>query len=500
MEGGGASQATASRIPPTALPHLRGRDASGRPGADGRGRDGGGAPEVDPLLDPLMQGASKLYQRRREIEAQLRRDFSLPAEIEAGLRRRAGGWGRRPAERTGESAPPVGGRPSSRGGDDAGFPPPPLLPGICQPRPPPRAGRERSRPAPPSQDAPPRGTPLHGDRGAPSPWFGGYANPTPPPPPPREPREVPGRGAMETSGLADTQQERMKQREAEEAWEREIRKKFAEDKQERRMRSTYLGARDRPAQAGGREQKPEEERVSWEQRNERAAEAAAAQAAARAAQQRGYEEPGDQRRKAAADAEERRREFLREQAERRRQREQEQAADTHQRREQRTPEPTWNQGGRSSPSPSSPPQHHQRDRREEDYFERRERRRWREPLSPEEKEERQRHQQQQQQAAEESPEPPKRAAYMQRSLNKSTSLPALRQRCAAKEEVVRRAEAAAMQELNAVFQIAHKKDRLKRFKELLRAWHPDKNPSNAEVATAVFQRLQAERAKVMGTS
>jgi len=39
--------------------------------------------------------------------------------------------------------------------------------------------------------------------------------------------------------------------------------------------------------------------------------------------------------------------------------------------------------------------------------------------------------------------------------------------------------------------------RQKGFKDLLRAWHPDKNPKSQEVATAVFQMLQAERGRVL---
>lgn len=37
----------------------------------------------------------------------------------------------------------------------------------------------------------------------------------------------------------------------------------------------------------------------------------------------------------------------------------------------------------------------------------------------------------------------------------------------------------------------------KAYKGLLRAWHPDKNPDNQRLATAVFQRIQAERARVL---
>jgi len=35
-----------------------------------------------------------------------------------------------------------------------------------------------------------------------------------------------------------------------------------------------------------------------------------------------------------------------------------------------------------------------------------------------------------------------------------------------------------------------KEARMKEFRALLRQWHPDKNPSRVEVATAVFQFLQ----------
>merc|ERR1711879_495563 len=98
----------------------------------------------------------------------------------------------------------------------------------------------------------------------------------------------------------------------------------------------------------------------------------------------------------------------------------------------------------------------------------------------------------------ESPGPPpspKPAAYMQRSLNKSVSLPSIRPRCV--QDEIRKAEAAALRELNAL-QFLSKKERHKGFKDLLRAWHPDKNPENAEVATAVFQRIQTERPRIIG--
>jgi len=60
------------------------------------------------------------------------------------------------------------------------------------------------------------------------------------------------------------------------------------------------------------------------------------------------------------------------------------------------------------------------------------------------------------------------------------------------------AGAAAMARLQEIAEIPSKGARKKAFKELLRAWHPDKNPSNVEVATAVFQRIQDERSKVLG--
>jgi DnaJ-class molecular chaperone len=65
------------------------------------------------------------------------------------------------------------------------------------------------------------------------------------------------------------------------------------------------------------------------------------------------------------------------------------------------------------------------------------------------------------------------------------------------DEVLRQAETTAMQQLRGLERLATKEERQKAFKDLLRAWHPDKNPQNVEVATAVFQRLNAERKKVL---
>lgn len=58
------------------------------------------------------------------------------------------------------------------------------------------------------------------------------------------------------------------------------------------------------------------------------------------------------------------------------------------------------------------------------------------------------------------------------------------------------AKAAAMRQLIMLKQNPSKEARHKGFKELLRLWHPDKNPGSAEVATTVFQMIQAERGRV----
>mmetsp|Transcript_15550 Transcript_15550/g.42960 ORF Transcript_15550/g.42960 Transcript_15550/m.42960 type:complete len:553 (-) Transcript_15550:36-1694(-) len=62
---------------------------------------------------------------------------------------------------------------------------------------------------------------------------------------------------------------------------------------------------------------------------------------------------------------------------------------------------------------------------------------------------------------------------------------------------LQQARAAAMRQLAALRQLPEQEARQKGFKDLLRAWHPDKNPSNVEVATAVFQLIQAERAEIL---
>lgn len=89
---------------------------------------------------------------------------------------------------------------------------------------------------------------------------------------------------------------------------------------------------------------------------------------------------------------------------------------------------------------------------------------------------------------------PRSAAYMQREFQKSASLKKV-----SVADAIREAEVAALQQLASVRQLPTKKERQKGFKDVLRAWHPDKNPSNLEVATAVFQRVQLERSQVIGS-
>jgi len=126
-----------------------------------------------------------------------------------------------------------------------------------------------------------------------------------------------------------------------------------------------------------------------------------------------------------------------------------------------------------------------------------------EPESPKGEEQharhRRRHAKRQGNAADEPRMSPRGAAYMHRELNKSSTLTGSRKvTVVPQEEVLKQAEGAAMQQLAALRHLQTKKERQKGFKELLRAWHPDKNPQNLEVATAVFQRLQAERFRALG--
>jgi len=55
---------------------------------------------------------------------------------------------------------------------------------------------------------------------------------------------------------------------------------------------------------------------------------------------------------------------------------------------------------------------------------------------------------------------------------------------------IEEAKAEALAKLMKLREVEPKEARMKEFRALLRQWHPDKNPSRAEVATAVFQFLQ----------
>lgn len=55
---------------------------------------------------------------------------------------------------------------------------------------------------------------------------------------------------------------------------------------------------------------------------------------------------------------------------------------------------------------------------------------------------------------------------------------------------IEEAKREALAKLQALQGISNKDTRMKEWRALLRTWHPDKNPENVEVATAVFQFLQ----------
>ncbi|CAJ1328728.1 unnamed protein product [Effrenium voratum] len=59
------------------------------------------------------------------------------------------------------------------------------------------------------------------------------------------------------------------------------------------------------------------------------------------------------------------------------------------------------------------------------------------------------------------------------------------------------AKSSAMRQLQSLKQNPSREARQKGFKDLLRMWHPDKNPESSEIATAVFQMIQAERSRVL---
>jgi len=55
---------------------------------------------------------------------------------------------------------------------------------------------------------------------------------------------------------------------------------------------------------------------------------------------------------------------------------------------------------------------------------------------------------------------------------------------------IEKAKAEALEKLMKLKEVEPRENRLKEFRILLRKWHPDKNPDQQEVATAVFQFLQ----------
>jgi len=59
-----------------------------------------------------------------------------------------------------------------------------------------------------------------------------------------------------------------------------------------------------------------------------------------------------------------------------------------------------------------------------------------------------------------------------------------------------KAKAEALEKLLKLKEINPREARIKEWRALLRAWHPDKNPDNTEVATAVFQFLQKGKALI----
>lgn len=63
---------------------------------------------------------------------------------------------------------------------------------------------------------------------------------------------------------------------------------------------------------------------------------------------------------------------------------------------------------------------------------------------------------------------------------------------------IEKAKSEAMHKLLELKAIPNKDDKMKRFRKLLREWHPDKNLQNVEVATAVFQFLQKGKVLMEG--
>merc|ERR1711862_845603 len=55
---------------------------------------------------------------------------------------------------------------------------------------------------------------------------------------------------------------------------------------------------------------------------------------------------------------------------------------------------------------------------------------------------------------------------------------------------IAQAKKQVLAKLTTMKNIEPKEDRAKEFRQLLREWHPDKNPDRIDMATAVFQFLQ----------
>eukprot|EP00929_Paragymnodinium_shiwhaense_P060543 TRINITY_DN30224_c0_g1_i1.p1 TRINITY_DN30224_c0_g1~~TRINITY_DN30224_c0_g1_i1.p1 ORF type:complete len:580 (+),score=180.34 TRINITY_DN30224_c0_g1_i1:155-1894(+) len=552
QRGGHGSHASAGHGRPSDhLPDLRAAVHRSRQQAESPGGYGGG--QQDPLLDPLLKGVSKLYQRRAELSQELRKEFSMTQEVQKELRRRHhGAVGSRappvpeprfnmpsPGEMGGfpgaSRLPDIGGRQRPRrGGSPAGLTPPvpPQAPGSAAGDRPssggggrgrllepesngaaPAARRERPRSWRPQRQAasPGAASPL-GDRqaGAAANGFevgGGVRTPQHGEDEVADKRRR--REQARRSREAEKDEVRQRQRDEEDAWEREIRRKLEEDEQLRQL-AGRRGRRKSEAEVGYRNDATppapgavptappipssgyrsaaaaaaafEAFEAAQAAREQAQAEAMAHAQAEKEAQARQRQRRREEAQKAEARAaeEERRQQWFREQTERHRQ--------GHWRNEA-PPPPT------QGPTPQAPSRGREEDRRE--------RRRRRAEKSTA-------HgsffnEEEGQQTRGREPRSPKGGGGdkggggggMQRSLPRINSrVGAELKKSGVLNELMKQAETNAMKELDALRDLPTKKERQRGYKELLREWHPDKNPLSAEVATAVFQRLQSERGRL----
>lgn len=257
---------------------------------------------------------------------------------------------------------------------------------------------------------------------------------------------------------------RQRRREAEDAdrrrseqedWEREIRKRFKDEERLRRQQQQKELAEEAERQS--------KIRANWDQeRAERAQEAAQ--------REREREKEREEARKVEAEQWRRRQE-----EEHRRQEEESEMQRRAAAAEAERLKRNWDQAGFSQPPPPPPPPHGRGRARAEVPPPKR----WQPPET-------------QARASSSSPSPPRERSRRAASVPAPAATVHL-----PPDEVIRQAEIAAMQQLKALQQLPSKEERQRGFKDLLRAWHPDKNPQNVEVATAVFQRLQAERKKAL---